>query len=267
VSPPTAVVLVKLGGSLITDKTRPMSPRLEVIDRLARETHQAMDSAPGLRLVLGHGSGSFGHTVGQQHNTRAGVRTPEEWVGFARVSAAAAQLNRLVADAFVAAGVPVLSLQPSASAVCRDGILVHLALEPILAALDRGLVPLVYGDVALDRVQGGTIISTEEILAYLTVHLRPERILLLGEVEGVLDSRGRTLEQIRPGDLPALSDILAGSRGADVTGGMLSKVADMLRLVESRPGVSVRIFSGLAPGALRQALIDPGFRAGTLLSA
>ena len=38
------------------------------------------------------------------------------------------------------------------SALAESGVLVTMALEPIRSALEHGLVPLVYGDVALDSV-------------------------------------------------------------------------------------------------------------------
>ena len=97
-------------------------------------------------------------------STRAGVRSQEGWRGYADTALVAGQLNRLVVDALREAGVPVLPLQPSASAYCHDGELRSLDERPVRVALEHGLVPVLYGDVALDEVRGGTIISTEEIL-------------------------------------------------------------------------------------------------------
>ena len=98
----------------------------------------------------------------------------------------AAELNRLVVDALWEAGVPALRIQPSASARCRDGELLALDERPLIAALDHGLAPVVHGDVALDDVRGGTIISTEEIFGWLAPRLLPQRVVLVGEVAGVL---------------------------------------------------------------------------------
>ncbi len=175
------LVFVKLGGSVITVKTEPETARLEVIDRLAGEIAAALAARPDLRLVLGHGSGSFGHPAAQRYGTHLGVHSPADWRGFAEVAAAAARLNRLVTDALLAAGVPVWSIQPSASARCRDGELLSLEIGPIEQALAHGLVPLVYGDVALDKVRGGTIISTEQIFAYLARRLHPARLIMVGK--------------------------------------------------------------------------------------
>ena len=97
------LVFLKLGGSLITDKAGELTARPRVIRRLAREVRTALNKRPDLKLVLGHGSGSFGHVVASRYGTRKGVREPEAWQGFTEVAHAAAQLNRIVMAAFVAA--------------------------------------------------------------------------------------------------------------------------------------------------------------------
>lgn len=261
------VTFLKLGGSLITDKTRPAWPQLDVLQRLAQEVSAALGQRPEMQLLIGHGSGSFGHFAAKPYNTREGVSGRAQWRGYAEVSAAAARLNRLVTDTFLSAGVPVLSLQPSASARCRDGVLQYLDLAPVQSALEAGLVPLVYGDVALDTVRSGTIISTEEILSFLAHPLQPERIILLGAVAGVLDAAGQVIPHIRPRQFEEIAAQLGGSHGVDVTGGMLSKVASMVDLVIENPQLSVQIFSGIPVGALQAALVDPAWSPGTRLSA
>lgn len=266
------LVLLKLGGSLITDKRREATARADVIARLAGEIAAALAARPDLHLVLGHGSGSFGHFAADQFGTRAGVRGREAWRGFAQVAAAAQRLNRQVTDALLAAGVPALSLQPSASARCSDGELIALDTFPLIRALSEGLVPVLYGDVALDDVRGGTIVSTEELFDYLTLNLDPARVLLAGEVAGVYSAwsgdrpAGELLAAITPASLPALEAALQGSAGVDVTGGMASKVAGMVRTAEEHPGLVIRIFSAAEPGVLERVLADPAYEAGTRIT-
>ncbi|MFZ2617536.1 MAG: isopentenyl phosphate kinase [Anaerolineae bacterium] len=264
-------VFLKLGGSLITDKYTSLTPRPDVIQRLAQECAAGLAQAPDLRLLLGHGSGSFGHMAARRYQTRAGVTTAADWRGFAEVSRVAAQLNRLVADAFGAAGVPVWSLAPSASALCRDGELLTLADRSVSTALRQGLTPLVYGDVALDEVRGGTIVSTEEVFDWLARRLRPDFILLAGMVGGVYDrdpladASAQPVPLISAADLTPVADGLGGSHGADVTGGMASKVRVMSNLVQALPGLQVRFFSGEQPGAVTRLLLQPELPIGTLL--
>jgi isopentenyl phosphate kinase len=258
---------VKFGGSLITDKTRAYTARRETIRRLAQEVRRSLDAEPDLRLLLGHGSGSFGHWAAEPYGTQKGVTTAREWRGYAEVAAAAARLNRIVTDAFLEAGVPVLSVQPSASARCRDGDLVSLDTGPIREALAHGLVPLVYGDVALDEIRGGTIASTEDLFVYLADELRPDRILLLSRVPGVLDADDEVIPQITPARLPRVREMLSGSEAVDVTGGMADKVERMVELVARHPQTTVRILTGIQPGLLTRCLVDEGIDAGTLIGS
>jgi isopentenyl phosphate kinase len=260
------VIFLKLGGSLITDKTGVEAVRSSVLARLADEIQQARLAKPDLRLVLGHGSGSFGHVAGARHGTRQGARTAEQWRGFAEVSDAAARLNRLVTGALLVAGVPALSLQPSASAVCEDGQITTLATTPITLGLEAGLVPVVYGDVAFDTARGGTIISTEEIMMAVAEALPPSWLLLAGETEGVFDEAGTVLPLINEANFPHIQAALGDSRGTDVTGGMAGKVRAMLDLVAAHPHLTIRIFSGLREGVLQRVLLQPETAAGTVIS-
>ncbi len=242
---------LKLGGSLITDKATPRTLRAGVLARLMDEIAAALADS-NVQLVLGHGSGSFGHVEGKRYDTRSGVRTSEGWRGFADVQAAAALLNRHVIDAARVAGLPVLNCPPSASAVCDDGKLVELAVEPIRAALDHGLVPVVQGDVAIDRARGGTIVSTEDVFGYLAPRLKPQRILLAGRDAGVLSHwpDGELVTDIVDG-----MAIQAGaSQATDVTGGMVAKIHETLATIRAVPELTALIFSGDVPGRVATAL-------------
>lgn len=261
------MLFLKLGGSLITDKTGVEVVREEVLVRVAAEIAAARAADPALRLVVGHGSGSFGHVAAAAERTREGVSTAVQWQAFAKVSDAAARLNRAVVGALLAAGLPAITLQPSASAACAAGEIINLAAGPVEQALAAGLLPVVYGDVAFDAGQGGTIISTEEILSFLAGQLNPSWLLLAGETAGVLNAQGTVVPRISPQDLAALRPALGGSRGTDVTGGMAGKVTDMLTLVVRNPALRVRIFSGLEPGLLTAVLLQPGRQTGTEVRA
>ncbi len=263
------VLFLKLGGSLLTDKTAIEMVRLDVLTRLAQEIVAAQQQQPALRLLLGHGSGSFGHVAAARYGTRNGVATAVQWHGFAQVGAAAARLNRLLVEALLAAGVPAIAMQPSASAVCAGGQIEQMATRPLLAALHAGLMPVIYGDVAFDAQQGGTIISTEEILTYLAGALPqpPAWLLLAGETPGVLDAEGALVPLITPANFAAIRPALHGSRGTDVTGGMATKVQQMLSLAQRYPRLRIRIFSGLEAGNLQRLLQEPETAVGTLVRA
>jgi len=260
------LTLVKLGGSLITDKHVEASFRQDVVERLAQEVRSTIDADPELQIIIGHGSGSFGHFAAKRYGTMTGVRSSEDWRGFAHVATVAAALNYQVARIFDEASIPVWPMQPSASSLSQDGVIVEMALEPVRHALEHRLVPLVYGDVSLDEVRGGTIISTEAIFAYLTKKMNIHRILLLGEVEGVFDSESRLISVITPSTFSSITSALGGSNAVDVTGGMLAKVQGMLDLIVENPELTIRIMGGTVPGMLTNTLLQQT-QPGTLILA
>jgi isopentenyl phosphate kinase len=152
-----------------------------------------------------------------------------------------------------------------------SGELVDLAVSPITTLLDNGLVPLVYGDVSLDSAQGCTIVSTEQIFAYLARVLCPSRIIEAGEVAGVYsgdphrDTIVRLVPTISSHNYAQVEEMLSASFGVDVTGGMLSKVRSLFTLVTELPNLQVRIVTGRTPGLVERVLIDADAEEGTLL--
>ncbi len=251
------LLFVKLGGSLITDKNRPRTPKPAVIARLMEEIRRARDEQPDLSLVIGHGSGSYGHVAASRHGTRAGVQTTAEWLGFVEVWREARDLNNVVLDAMRAAGLPGVAFPPSAIIQADGRRTKTLFIEPLKAALAAGLIPLVYGDVVFDRSLGGTIFSTEDVFQALTVSLLPDRILLCGLEPGVfLDYPECTqlLDEIDIRQADQLLSRLGGSASIDVTGGMAEKVRLMAELVRRHPKLQALVFSGAQADHLYRAL-------------
>jgi isopentenyl phosphate kinase len=261
------LVFLKLGGSLITDKTLPFTPHLELLADLAEQIAQALAQQPSTQLLLGHGSGSFGHTPAAQHNTRAGVSTPAGWRGFSEVWWQASSLNRHVMEALHGAALPAVALPPLASLTARDGSVAAWDLQPLQGALSAGLLPVIYGDVVFDEVRGGTILSTEDLFAHLARALGPKRILLAGLERAVWADyplREQPVGRLTRESFEQIAGGIGEADGTDVTGGMRSKIGGMLDLVQDLPGLSVHIFSGAEPGNLLRALL--GEQPGTLIT-
>ena len=262
----TELIFLKLGGSLITDKDKPYTPRPDKLNELALEIKTALDSNPGLTLILGHGSGSFGHTAAKKHGTRNGVKTAGEWHGFAEVKYQAAELTRHVIGSLLQAGLPAISIHPSSAMVADNRKVTSHNNLAIRKALDARLLPVVHGDVMFDETLGGTILSTEDIFAFLAQQFPPARILLAGIEAGVwadFPARTSLVKQIQLADYEKMRAGIGGSASTDVTGGMKAKVEEMLDLVKKCRGLTVQIFSAEEKGFLTRAL--NGENVGTLL--
>ena len=268
------LVFLKLGGSLITDKTQPYTPKLDVIEDAALQISTALRAQPDLRLVIGHGSGSFGHVAASEYRTRDGLHrerdTAEDnyWKGFAEVWYQASALNRCVMKALRKVNVPAVALAPAASVIASDGKVSIWETSPISMALGVGLVPVIYGDVTFDEVRGGTILSTEDLFSHLARALNPDRILLAGLEAAVWEdfpARTRKVETLTPKTFGKFAENIEKSASVDVTGGMKSKVTQMLDLVQQNPLLKIQIFSGMESGNIVRALT--GETLGTWIAA
>lgn len=248
------LTLLKLGGSLITEKARPETPRREVIARLAGEIARA---SRGTRLIVGHGSGSFGHVAARESGIATGLRSADQLPGISRTQGRAAALHRLVVEALVEAGALPYSIAPSSCVISEAGRPAAFSAEPLLLALDRGLLPVLYGDVVMDRAWGVSICSTEKVFEIVARVLLDHghtirRALWLGETEGLYDAEGRTLPRLSAAGLEEASEAIGAPAGTDVTGGMRLRVETALAL--ARLGVPSLLANGMVPGLLEKAV-------------
>ena len=250
-------IFLKIGGSLITDKNQPYTAREDMIERIAGEIQRALAADPNLELILGHGSGSFGHIAAKKYNTQEGVHTPQEWQGFVEVRKQAQALHNIVMNAMHEKGLPVVSFPPSAAITTNAHTVVNWNLDPIQQALQAGLLPVIFGDVVFDQSIGGTILSTEDLLGHLADHITLDRILIAGIEAGVWRDADTPYDII-----PVLTeqtyqehlDVIRGSGSTDVTGGMQAKVQILLSIVKKQPSLQAAIFSGKEQDAIYKAL-------------
>ena len=267
------MIFLKLGGSAITDKTREATPKLDVIRDAARAIFSAREQNPEQKILLGPGSGSFGHFTAKKFGFGRGEAfadasapqitsananaSPQRWRAYAETGASAQRLNRLVTDIFLEENVPVVSIQPSASARTRDGELYTLDARNIQTALEHNLIPLIYGDVAFDDTRGMAIASTDALFAYLAPLLKPTRIIYTTAVNGIYTADpnknpdAQLIREITPQSFEQIRSHVGEAHGVDVTGGMLDKLARSVKLVAELSKLEVSIIA-----ARREIILD-----------
>src|SRR3954452_5465358 len=238
------LVFLKLGGSALTNKTEVESLDTDLLGQLARAIANTLHADPGLRLLIGHGGGSFGHYWAQRYQTHRGAHDTHGWEGVARVADAMGRLNRAVVKELLATDVRAISIQPSASAIAGGGTLQTMTVAPLVALLHAGMVPVVFGDVVVDTEQGAAILSTEALFEYMMPILQPDGIVLVGEsaVFTADPHKDPTAERIPIIDESNIVQVLHGTGGAhgiDVTGGMAAKLQTMWRLVAAHDSLTI----------------------------
>ncbi|WP_256973063.1 isopentenyl phosphate kinase [Nostoc sp. T09] len=263
------LALIKLGGSLITDKDKPYTARPEIMQQLVVEVTQIVNQNPNLKLIIGNGAGSFGHQSAKKYNTIEGLKSDVDKLGFCLVHQDALDLNFLLAKIFLETGLPVISLPPVTMAVTQDKKLIKIDFSAIENSLEAGLIPLVFGDVVLDKAIGGTILSTDTLLAELAKYFHKKqkfqiRLINAGNYPGVYDQKRQIISNITQANYSQIKAFLGESKSIDVTGGMSRKVEEFMSI--SYLGIDCWIIDGNIPGNLANAVLGNS-PLGTLIRA
>ncbi len=225
-------VLLKLGGSIVTDKRGDCAVNQEALARCA-----AMLARTGFSGLVVHGAGSCGHPEARRYGIAHGV-SRENREGIAITHRAVGALNRAFVDALRAEGLEAIGVHPLACCTAEDGRIVSFELEPLRLLLGLGCVPVLHGDVVMDRARGACIVSGDQLVSYLAPHLGFTRIGLATDVQGVL-AGGTVVPRLTR---RLVADLAIGaSSTTDVTGGMAGKVTELLALADA--GVSSHVFA------------------------
>ncbi len=254
-NPTQKIYFIKVGGSLITDKQVANSVREHALQKIAFEVYRATQL--GVKLVIGHGAGSFAHVPAHRYQTHKGILTEESFQGLAAVAHAAKQLNQIVMEALLLAGVNAVSISPLSTMGASNFELESIDTRSIEQVLQMDMIPVVYGDAILDKKRGCTIFSTERVLGYLAIDLQKRgytaaQIIHCGRTNGVYDLSGNTIPLITQDNYKEYESMLTGSDGVDVTGGMLHKVNEALSL--AKQGIPGLIIDGIEHGSLSDAI-------------
>jgi isopentenyl phosphate kinase len=235
------IVILKIGGSVLTDKNKVSAPRPDEIARMAREISDGKNT----KLVLIHGAGSFGHHQAKEYRLKDGLNDMSI-KGILPTHNAVKALNKMILDALHINGVDSLPVHPLSSCVLRDGRIEHMCVEAIELMLEHDIVPVLHGDVAMDATRGEDILSGDQLVGYLARALNAKRVGIGTNVDGVYDEQQQVIRSITPASFETIKKALTGSSGVDVTGGMYGKIMELMKLADA--GIPSQVFNAETPG-------------------
>jgi len=249
------LTILKIGGSVITDR-KGERPRLRGrrLARIAREIAGGWRPEES-RLIMIHGAGSFGHPIVRRTGIDRGVSDGPQRIAMGETQRLQNELSIHVSRHLLGVGVPAFPCQPSASAIMEACDLVSLDTGALEGLLEIGLVPVLNGVPAYDRVQGCSILSGDQIAGFLYRRLGGERILHGTDVKGIYtanpseDPEARFCATVDLGSSTDLPEGLTGSSATDVTGGMRKKLKEM-----RAAGARGQVFDATMHGNVRRAL-------------
>ena len=244
------MILIKLGGSVITDKTQYRTFDEETVRRLCGEIKES-----GVGAAVVHGAGSFGHVLAKEYSLQNGLADFGQVPAVARVQYDVRELNLMVMKELMNAGIPAISVPPGSCFMMEDGKLILEDTEVLRSAFHLGLMPVMFGDVVLDRRKGFGICSGDQIMEVLCKLLDPKKIVFVSDVDGLFDKDPKTnrdAKLLTDVTWKALEKISSESSVDDVTGGVRAKMESMLRMTS--PDRDCVLVNGSVPGRLRSLL-------------
>jgi isopentenyl phosphate kinase len=232
-------VILKLGGSVITEKKHELSARPRVIDRISSELSNFKDE-----LVLIHGAGSFGHPIVKRYGIGLGDRDFRR-VGVSETKLALMELNSLIVRSLKTRRIPSVPFMPSSFMTAEEGRLTSVGIEPLRRLLENGYVPVLHGDLIVDSVWGVSVVSGDQMAVQLAKDLKAKTVIFGCDVDGVftsdprLDRHAKLVQEIKFSELNDWITKVGGSTDTDVTGGMRGKLIESAKLADERTTVII----------------------------
>ncbi len=234
-SPMKTVILIKFGGSAITDKTKEEQINQRNINLLVSQLKKILEKNKNYHFIIGTGAGSFGHIQVNKYNLKNNITSEKQKLGFSIITNLVQTLNQQVIKTFLENNLPAISIKPNSIFLSEKKN--YFFIKIIIEALKQDYLPVLYGDMVFDQLKGGRVLSTDEIFYHLVKNLikekiKIEKIIFAGDTDGVLDKNGKTIPLITKKTFPKIQSVFTENPLIDVTGGMKKKVNWAIKITQ-----------------------------------
>jgi len=248
------LTILKIGGSVITDKNKEETARHSQMQRISKEIAKAKSQKNNLILI--HGAGSFGHIQAKKFD----LNNSFDPKGVLLTHNAVKDLNGIFLNFLSKEDLSVAPIHPMSCTVLKGGRITSIFTEQIKLMLKSDIIPVLHGDVVFDLDGGVRILSGDQIVTYLAEEMKAKSVGLGSNVDGIM-VEDKVVEKITPQVFEDIKHHLGGSENIDVTGGMSGKVNELLKLAKS--GISSCIFNASVKNEVGGFL--SGMQVGTLV--
>ena len=251
---------LKIGGSVITETNVYKKAKIATIRNIMRQIKEAKNEKE-FDLIIGHGGGSFPHIPAKKYRVNEGLINKNSKKGAAITHIVANSLNNIVVNEALNVGLEVFPFSPSSFGLwngkkVQEGMVAHIS-----ESLKNNFIPVVYGDVVMNSSKGVSIASTEDVFTLISQKLKPDKIIIATDVDGVFDKNPKTHKEarlIKKINSANISKVLGGTGGSqkvDVTGGMHSKLELLYKMVKATKSQGI-ITNGLRKNSIKDAFLE-----------
>jgi len=244
------LLIIKLGGSVITFKEKPLTPNHKTIEKMASIIKELRKL---YKIIIVHGGGSFGHYWSLKYDMHTKPSAyPDE--GISRVRESMIELNHMIVEKFISMNLKPFSIQASSfifnNIACKERIL-----DIMDMIKNNDILPITYGDVIHTSGGNFSILSGDTLMNILSISLNPKFSIFTTNVDGIYDglNNGNIISNIvlnKNKDLLTTHDtnIEFSNMSFDVTGGMKRKMSESINIANA--GIPVYLINGFYPERL-----------------
>lgn len=262
-----SLYIIKVGGSLLTDKSKTKSKfRKKIVSSVIKQIIEAKKQE-NFDLILVHGAGAYPHFLTTKYRLNDGFKGPKSAKGFVRVKNELFKLSNFLWEECLGQGLFVCAVQPSAVIFTENGRIRNFDTRLIDALLSMEIVPVLMGDDSIDSKKGISVLSGDKIVAYLAKRYKAKRVIFVTDVDGIFDKNpkvykdAKLIKEIDKSNFKkTLSDIEIHNV-YDASGEMKGK---LLAISKDLANFEVQIVNGLKSGFVQRAIA--GNRVGTLVT-
>jgi isopentenyl phosphate kinase len=243
------MILIKLGGSIITNKEKPLSARRKTINNLTKSLKKINEP-----IIIVHGGGSYGHYWSVKYDMHTKERK-YDLRGVAIVKNSMIELNKIILDSLLKNRLNPYCLPPTDFMSGNKPI--SKKVKEIEKIAKSGLIPVTYGDALWYGQKKTYILSGDKIMTHLAKILKPRLSIFVLNEDGLYSNlKSKKLIYELRDERPLIS-----ANKKDVTGGMTRKVEEASKI--SKMGMNVFFVNGNKPERIVKAVKNRKFE-GTL---
>ncbi len=224
--------IIKLGGSIITDKHEYKQLKTEILRDICN-----VIATWNKNIIIVHGAGSFGHILAKKHSIISGYTDSTQLEGLTDIRIDVNELSQSIVKTLKNQGKPAIAFQTSALVFDEnEETNPSFFVEPLKKALTIGLIPVLSGDVLFTNEKDFTIYSGDSLINLLVQEFDVDRVIFITDVDGLMvkDSKLDGIERLSSLPLNDLREIEIADYSkkdlADVTGTMKGKVETILSI-------------------------------------
>ena len=234
------MILIKLGGSIITNKEKPLSPRRKTIENIIKSLKKIDEP-----IIIVHGGGSYGHYWSVKYDMHTKERK-YELRGVSIVKNSMIELNKIILDSMIKNRLSPYCLPPTDFMSGNKPIAKKV--KEIEKIAKSGMIPVTFGDALWHGQNKTYILSGDKIMAHLAKTLKPKLTIFALNEDGLYsDLKSKRLIEELKGESPLISE-----NKMDVTGGMTRKVEEATKI--AKMGLKVFFVNGNKPERIVKAI-------------